>query len=107
MKHITIALEDKELEGLERQAAARGTTVEAIVRENLTGAVLGNNLHDPAARAKVREKLAKLAERSKGRLGDWKWNRDDLYAERFSRYEYPGLRSHGSGRSSSEDGESN
>lgn len=104
MKHITIALDDKLVEDIERVAAERGTTVDAIMRHYLTGFALENNMHDPAARAKVRNELAKLGKRTPGRLGEWKWNRDDLYAERFSRYEYPGLRGHGDGRGPGEGG---
>jgi hypothetical protein len=29
--------------------------------------------------AKARQELVRLSETSRGRLGDWKWNREDIY----------------------------
>jgi len=93
MKHITIALDDKLAEDIQRYAADRRTTVDAVVREYLIGVSPDSNANDPEFRAKIRRELAELGRRTPGRLGDWKWNRNDIYAERFSRYEHPGLRS--------------
>ena len=97
MKNVTLAVDEKSLKVARIYAAEHDTTLSAMVREFLHGFADRTARSNAEERAKVREELAKLAERSPGRLGDWKWNRDDIYAERLSRYEYPGLRRHGEG----------
>ena len=96
MKNVTLAVDENSLKAARIYAAEHDTTVNAMVREFLDGFSAAHSSAEE--RARIREELAKLAERSPGRLGDWKWNREDIYAERLSRYEYPGLRRHGEGQ---------
>lgn len=96
MKNITLAVDEKSLKAARIYAAEHDTTVNALVREFLGGFAEDTAPSSEGERAKIREGLAKLAERSPGRIGDWKWNRAD--AERLSRYEHPDLRRDGERR---------
>jgi hypothetical protein len=98
MKNITLAIEDKALKAARIYAAEHGTTVNAMVRDFLSRFLNTSRSSAAEQRAKIREELAELGERTEGRIGEWKWNRDDIYAERFSRYEHPGLRRVGEGQ---------
>jgi hypothetical protein len=74
MKNITLAVEDDVLAEVRKYAAARGTTVNALVRD-----YLGNIAQTESRAKKAREELLKLAEESTLDLGTWKWNREELY----------------------------
>jgi hypothetical protein len=74
MKNITLAVEDEVLAEVRKYAAIRGTTVNALVRDYLTGVA-----NSESRAKKAREELLKLAEESTLDLGTWKWNREELY----------------------------
>ena len=97
MKNITLAVEDEVLKDARIYAAEHETTVNKLVREYL--AKLGSEKNSSAERdaraAEARRELVELSRKSPGRLGDWKWNRDDIYSERLSRYERSGVRGNG------------
>lgn len=89
MKNITLAIEDDILSKARVHAAREGTTVNGLVRTYLTNLVGGETERQRQARMK----LVELAKRSTWDPGpDWKWNREEIYAERLSRHERPDLR---------------
>ena len=92
MKNITLAIDDDLLERARRRAAQKGTSVNAVVREQLARFVDQDD-----ERAQARRELVEMAHTSKGRLGpDYKWNREDAYAERlFPRHQPDRLRGDG------------
>jgi len=98
MKNITLSVDEKSLKAARIYAAEHDTTVNALVREFLDSLARKSAETTAAERQKIREELAELGRQSPGRLGEWKWNRDDIYRERLSRYEHPGLRRHGEGK---------
>ena len=101
MKNITLAIEDEVLKQARIYAAENETSINNLVRDFLARlATEKQSAADWEARAaKARRELAELSRRSTGRLGpDWKWNREDIYSERLSRYEHPGVRSDGGRR---------
>jgi hypothetical protein len=97
MKNVTLTIDETTLKAARIYAAEHSTTVSALVRDYLSKLAAGSRETTPAERANIRERLFELSERSPGRLGDWKWNREDIYRERLSRYEYPSLRRYGQG----------
>jgi hypothetical protein len=98
MKNLTLAVDEKSLKAARMYAAEHDTTVNALVRNFLDGFAARSHRASAEERAKIRAELAELGKRTQGRIGEWKWNREDLYAERFSRYEHPGLRRFGEGQ---------
>lgn len=104
MKNITLTVDEETLKAARIYAAEHDTTVSALVRQYLAELAREKSARGAAERAKIGEELVALSERSPGRLGDWKWNREDIYRERLSRYEYPGLRGHGQRPGSSKKG---
>jgi len=89
MRNITLAIDDDLLERARRKAAEKKTTVNAVVRESLRQFV---SLDDE--RAQARRELGELIRRSTAELpSDWKWNREELYADRLlPRHERADLR---------------
>ena len=85
MKKITLSIDEEVLKAARAYAAAHETTVTALVREFLEGFRGGRAKPTEAERVRIREALFRLSESSPGRLGDWKWNREDVYRERLSR----------------------
>ena len=83
MSNLTLRIDDDLLARARRYAADRGTSVAEIVREHLQSLT---NIHDRAEAA--RRTLVELAERAQSRRVDWEWNREEIYAERFSRLEH-------------------
>jgi hypothetical protein len=73
MKNITLAVEDKVLEGVRQYAARRNTTVNALVREHLSRIASED---DRLAQARVR--LRELAENSTAMMGR-RPTRDEIY----------------------------
>jgi hypothetical protein len=87
MKNITLAIEDEVLAEVRKYAAANDTTVNALVRDYLSGIAGFEN-----RAKKAREELLKLANESSLDLGTWKWNREDLYdRHKFSGHEHSSL----------------
>ena len=103
MKNITLAMDEEVLRGVRRYAAEHDTTVNALVREYLTGLV---DFEKRAAEA--RKRLGQMSEQSEGRLGpDWKWNREDAYEGRlFPRHKHSDLRGFGEGSAGKEEEDS-
>jgi hypothetical protein len=89
MKNITLSVEEEVLEGAQRYAAERDTTVAVLVRQLLTE-IAGYN----ERLRQAKEELRRLSENSTARLGpDYKWNREELYEERiFPRHQRSDLR---------------
>jgi hypothetical protein len=74
MKNITLSVDEEVLGAARRHAAARNSTVNALVRE-----FLGNlAAHEDRARL-ARVRLRELSEQSVGELGRKDWTRDDLH----------------------------
>ena len=74
MKNITLSVDEEVLAAVRRLAAARDSTVNALVREHLT------NLAQHENRAKrARARLRQLSNRSQGRLGKRTWTRENLH----------------------------
>jgi hypothetical protein len=89
MKNITLAMDEKLLERCRAYAERKGTTLNALVREQLAAVI---NQED--RREEARRGLLELMRTSTARLGsDYKWDREELYEERmFSRHKRPDLR---------------
>lgn len=82
MASLTLTID----EGLLRQARIRalqqGTSVNALVREWL------ERYADQDRQRRATEAIIAIAEQHAANAGPdpWKWNRDDIYEERLSRY---------------------
>src|SRR5712664_2564156 len=74
MKNITLSVDENILATVRRHAAERNSTINALVREYLTGLAAHQ---DRAKRARAR--LRQLSARSQGRLGKKTWTREDLH----------------------------
>jgi hypothetical protein len=74
MKNITLSVDENVLATVRRHAAEHNSTVNALVREYLTGLAAHE---DRAKRARAR--LRQLSAQSKGQLGRKTWNREDLH----------------------------
>jgi hypothetical protein len=85
MKNLTLRIDEAVLAEARKQAALKGTTVAKLVREFLA-AVVAESEQDRTAAQTARCELVELSERSKSGLGDWKWNRDEIYEERLARF---------------------
>jgi hypothetical protein len=74
MKNITLAVEEGVLREVRRYAAERNTSVNGLVREFL------QSIADREARAeRARERIARLSEASRARIGSKSWRREDLH----------------------------
>ena len=74
MKNITLSVDENVLATVRRHAAERNSTVNALVREYLTGLAAH---HDRAKRARAR--LRQLSAQSQAQLGKKTWTREDLH----------------------------
>lgn len=74
MKNITLNVDEKILAAVRRYAAERESSVNALVREYLAAIA---QREDRAAQA--RKRLSQLSRQSKARIGERKWDRDDLH----------------------------
>ena len=74
MKNITLSVDENVLAAVRRHAAERNSTVNALVREFLTGLAAHQ---DRAKRARAR--LQRLSAQSHGQLGRRTWTREDLH----------------------------
>ena len=74
MKNITLSVDEKVLAAVRLHAAERNSTVNALVREYLTGLACHQ---DRAKRARAR--LRQLSAQSQGQLGRRTWTREDLH----------------------------
>jgi plasmid stability protein len=88
MKNITLAVDDEVLTSVRGYAARHNTTVNALVRDYLTRLA---RQEDRAAQA--RQRLVELSRDSRGSLGGWTWNRDEIYDRgMLPRHQRPDLR---------------
>jgi len=74
MKNITLSVDENILAAVRRHAADRDSTVNALVREYLTGLAA----HEDRAK-RARAKLRQLSTQSPGRLGKKTWTREQLH----------------------------
>ena len=74
MKNITLSIDENILAAVRRHAANRDSTVNALVREFLTGLAT----HEDRAR-RARARLRQLSAQSSGRLGKKTWTREQLH----------------------------
>ncbi len=99
MKNITLAIDEDILRQARIFAAKNDTTVNALVREYLKRLSSFEEEELAARAAEARKHLVQLSEQSEGRMGDWKWKREDAYEGRLlSRHERSGLRGFGEGQ---------
>jgi Family of unknown function (DUF6364) len=75
MKNVTLSVDEDVLSAVRRYAAERDSSVNALVREFLTGIA---EREDRAKKA--RRRIRKLSERSEARIGSSSWSRDELHA---------------------------
>lgn len=88
MKNLTLRIDDELLDRARRFASERGTTIAKLIREHLER-LTGES--DPAEEA--RRGLLELSDRSVwGLRSGWKWDREEIYAERLSRFKRDHLR---------------
>jgi len=81
-RNLTLAIDDDLLDKVRVLAAMKRTSVNEMVRGFLTRLVEQEAEHDEATEA-----LLKLARESKGRMGDWRFSREETYSgePRFDR----------------------
>lgn len=81
-RNLTLAIEDTLLDKVRVLAAMKRTSVNEMVRGFLTSMVEQEQSKDEA-----REALLKLIDESEGRMGDWKFSREETYSgePRFDR----------------------
>lgn len=89
MKNITLAIDENLLNRTRIYAAQQGISVNQLVRDLLAQAIGEETPRQHAARMK----LVELARNSTWDPGpDWKWSREEIYADRVSRHERHRLR---------------
>ena len=100
MKNITLAVDEAVLEKVRIVAAQERTTVNAMVRRFLEEKAKGS---DVAARRRAAiERILELSRTAESNMqAGWKFNRDEIYAERLSRFERPAVRRGGQGSGTS------
>ncbi len=74
MKNITLSVEDEVLLAVRRYAAERNSSVNALVREFLSGIAM----RDDRAR-QARRRIRELSNESAARIGGKSWSRDELH----------------------------
>lgn len=81
-RNLTLAIDEDLLDKVRVLAAMKRTSVNEMVRGFLTRLVEQESEHDEATEA-----LLKLARESQGRMGEWKFSREETYSgePRFDR----------------------
>lgn len=74
MKNITLSVDETVLRTVRLYAAERGSTVNALVREFLTGLA---NREDRTRKA--RQRIMELSRRSQANIGSRSWTREELH----------------------------
>lgn len=74
MKHITLSVDEKVLAAVRRYAVQRGSSVNALVRDFLSGI---SRRQDRASEA--RERVREMSRKSKARIGAASWSREELH----------------------------
>ena len=77
MKNITLSVDEETLQAVRRYAAERNTSVNALVREILTGIALRED-----RAGKARHRIRELSDASNARIGSKSWSREELHARR-------------------------
>jgi hypothetical protein len=75
MKNVTLSVDEEILRVVRRYAAERDSSVNALVREFLTGIAR----REDRAR-KARQRIRELSDGSSARIGSKLWSRDELHA---------------------------
>ncbi len=83
MKNLTLSIDEKVLEEARKYAADHSTTVNQMVRDFLSTHV---NVRPRDRVSKVREGFA-ISDKAGANSGGWKFNREEIYAERLARYD--------------------
>jgi hypothetical protein len=90
MKRITFEIDDDVLALVERYARAANTSIERILKDHLTKIAKQDDIE---RQRQARKELSQLMEQSRLELGNWKWNREELYDRAvLSGHERAGLR---------------
>ena len=81
-RNLTLAIDDALLDKVRVLAAMKRTSVNEMVRGFLTRLV-----EDEQSKDEAREALLKLIDESEGRMGDWRFRREETYSgePRFDR----------------------
>ena len=74
MSNVTISVPDQLLEAARQRAAARGTSLNALLREYLAAYAGGEE-----ERLRPFRELVELADRSRRKVGARAWTRDELH----------------------------
>ena len=74
MKNLTLCIDEKILAAVRRYAVERDSSVNALVREFLTGIAT----REDRAR-KARQRIRELSDQSTARIGSKSWTRDELH----------------------------
>jgi hypothetical protein len=80
MKKITLSVDEKVLSAVRRIAAEQDRSVNSLVCDYLTGLAERQDQTRQDRARQARQRLRKLSERSKGRIGSASWRRDELHA---------------------------
>jgi hypothetical protein len=76
MTRIAFDIDDDVLTLVERHARTANTSVERILKDHLTMIAEQNDIE---RQRQARKELVRLLEQSPLNLGNWKWNREELY----------------------------
>jgi len=90
MANLTLSVDDELLKKCRLYAVQHDTSVNAMVREYLASLVVGAADAERAERQKTVDELRRLARQieEEGLITTgWKWNRDEVYEERFARWD--------------------
>ncbi|HEY3260604.1 MAG TPA: DUF6364 family protein [Pseudonocardiaceae bacterium] len=79
-RNLTIQLDEDIIKEIKAVAARRGTSVSGLV-----SAYLSQLAGEDAAYERARKAALELLDEAVDR-GEWKWRREDAYAERLNRY---------------------
>jgi hypothetical protein len=79
MKRITFEIDDDVLALVERYARAANTSSERILKDHLTMIAEQNDIE---RQRQARKELLHLMEQFPLELGNWRWNREELYDRR-------------------------
>lgn len=83
MANLTLSVADELLKKARIHAIEHGTSVNALVREYLQS--LTDQTQDRMQALEEIEALAQKIERERLIESGWKWNRDEIYEDRFNR----------------------
>lgn len=90
MANLTLSIDDDLLKQARLYAVQNDTSVNAMVRDYLAGLV--NQVSDERRGRRLQaieniKRMAELIEQDHLIQGDWKWKREDAYADRFEKWD--------------------